>query len=121
MKRTSRTRDPGFAIIELNHSGIPEEELYPEEFSEYQLAVLDSLPPKRREAILKGHPVKVVEIATRKEIAEFNMKNFVLSEDQKERLAHTLYDAIVRYLSDPENEAEFEKWKKEQEESKKHT
>ena len=27
MKRISRTRDPGFAIIELNHSGIPEEEL----------------------------------------------------------------------------------------------
>ena len=49
------------------------------------------------------------------------MNNFVLSENQKERLAHTLYDAIVRYLNDPENEAEFEKWKKEHEESEKHT
>ena len=115
MKKVSRSRENWFALIVLNHGGIPEEELHPEEFSESQLAVLDSLPPERREPILKGRPVKVVEIATRKEIAEFNMKNFVLSESQKERLGNVLYDAVLRFLSDPENEAEFEKWKKEHE------
>ena len=41
-----RKEPKGTTIIEFNHSGIPDDELKPEAFNDYQLAVLKALPPR---------------------------------------------------------------------------
>ena len=87
-----RNKTAGTAIIEFNHGGIPDDELKPEEFSEYQLAVLNSLPVERQEPIRRGCPVKVIDMATGNEIASFNMNNVEPTEFQKQMLARALYE-----------------------------
>jgi len=103
----------GTVVIEFNHSGIPDEELRPEEFDEQQLAVLTALPPERQEQIRKGCPVAVLDIASGATLATFNRKNISLTKYQKESLARAVYEAAQRFYSDPENMKKYEAWKKE--------
>ena len=105
-----RNKTAGTAIIEFNHGGIPDDELKPEEFSEYQLAVLRSLPVERQDSIRRGCPVKVIDMDTGNEIAAFNMKNVEPTEFQKQMLARALYESMQRFYSNPENEAKFKEW-----------
>lgn len=100
-------------VIEFNHSGIPDDELKPEEFDAQQLAVLAALPPDRQEQIRKGCPVAVLDIDSGATLAAFNRKNIALTEYQKESLARSVYEAAQRFYSDPENVKKFEAWKKE--------
>ena len=106
----------GTATIEFNHSGIPDNELQPEEFSEYQLAVLRALPPDQQASIRKGCPIKVIDFETGNEIAAFNLKNIALTEYQKKELGRSLFESMQRYLSKPENAAKFEEWKQQRKE-----
>ncbi len=107
-----RKQPAGTAIIEFNHSGIPDAELKPEEFSEQQLAVLRSLSPERQAPIRRGCPVAVVDLATGKDIATFNMKNVAPTEYQKRELGRAVYEAVERFFQDPENVKKFDEWKK---------
>ena len=103
----------GTVVIEFNHSGIPDDELMPEEFDEQQLAVLAALPPERQEQIRKGCPVAVIDMGSGVTLATFNRKNIVLTEYQKKELARSVYEAAQRFYSDPENVKKYEAWKKE--------
>ena len=60
--KKSKTSD--IAIIEFNRGGIPDDELHPESFSEYELAVLNSLPSERQEPISRIWPVKGIDMDT---------------------------------------------------------
>ena len=111
-KRKPKNHD-GTVVIEFNHSGIPDEELRPEEFDEQQLAVLTALPPERQEQIRKGCPVAVLDIASGATLATFNRKNISLTKYQKESLARAVYEAAQRFYSDPENVKKYEACKKE--------
>ena len=65
MKQKRRPKNSnGTVVIEFNHSGIPDDELMPEEFDEQQLAVLAALPPERQEQIRKGCPVAVIDMGS---------------------------------------------------------
>jgi len=107
MKKSKTT---GTAIIEFNHGGIPDDKLHPEVFSEYQSAVLNSLPSERQEPIRRGCPVKVIDLDTGDVIAAFNMKNVEPTKFQKQMLARALYESMQRYFSNPENEVKFREW-----------
>ena len=85
----------GTTIIELNHSGIPDDELKPEEFNDYQLDVLKALPPERQTPIRRGCPVSVIDLATGNQMAAFNMHNVAPSELQKKQLGKAMYEAIL--------------------------
>lgn len=116
----AKRKPAGITIMEFNHSGIPDDQLEPEEFSDYQLAVLNALPPERQAPIRRGCPVAVVDLATGKDIATFNMQNVAPTESQKNDLARALYQAAERYFQDPENVKKYEAWKKQKEEDKSH-
>ena len=102
-------------LIEFNHSGIPDDALKPEEFSDYQLAVLKALPPERQEPIRRGCPASVVDLATGNRIAAFNMHNIVPSEFEMKQLAESVYKAAERYFQDPQHVKAYEVWKKNRE------
>ena len=110
-----RKEPKGTTIIELNHSGIPDDELKPEEFNDYQLAVLKALPPERQAPIRRGCPVSVIDLATGNQMAAFNMHNVAPSEFQKKQLGKTVYEAMQRYFQDPEHVKKYEAWKKKKE------
>ena len=99
----------GTLVLELTHDGIPDSDLQPEEFDEYQLTVLNELDENIQASVRKGCPIKVVDFATGQDIASFNMKNVVLSKEQEKLLIKDLYDAMMRYMSDPENIAKIKK------------
>ena len=113
-----KNKTAGTAIIEFNHGGIPDDELKPEEFSEYQLAVLKSLPAERQEPIRRGCPVKVIDMDTGDEIAAFNMKNVEPTEFQKQMFARALNESMQRFYSNPENETKFREWEERQNKEK---
>ena len=110
-----RKEPKGTTIIEFNHSGIPDDELKPEEFNDYQLAVLKALPPERQAPIRRGCPVSVIDLATGNQMAAFNMHNVAHSEFQKKQLGKAVYEAVQRYFQDPEHVKKYEAWKKEKE------
>lgn len=110
-----RKESKGMTLIEFNHSGIPDDALKPEKFTDYQLAVLNALPPERQEPIRRGCPVSVVDLATGNKIATFNMHNIVPSEFEMKQLAESVYKAAERYFQDPEHVKEYEAWKKKRE------
>ena len=112
-KKRKTKNNSGTVVIEFDHSGIPDDELRPEEFDEQQLAVLAALPPERQEQIRKGCPVAVIDIGSGTTLATFNRKNIALTEYQKESLARSVYEAAKRFYSDPENVKKYEAWKKE--------
>lgn len=112
----AKRKEPvGMTLIEFNHSGIPDDQLKPEEFTDYQLAVLETLPPERQKPIRMGCPVSVVDLATGNRIATFNMHNIEPSEFEKKQFAESIYRAVESYFQDPEHVKEYEAWKKKRE------
>ena len=107
-----RKEPTGYAVIEFNHSGIPDNELKPEEFTPRQEAVLRALQKDRQAQIRRGCPVSVIDMATGDRIESFNMKNVAPSEFQKNQLGRAVYEAVHRFMQDPENAKKFEEWKK---------
>lgn len=107
-----KKKTQGYAVIEFNHSGIPDNDLKPEEFNERQVSVLNALPADRKKPILHGCPAAVVNLATGEKLASFNMKNAAPSEYQKKALGKALYEATQRFMQDPENAKKFAEWKK---------
>ncbi len=105
----------GTAVIEYNHSGIPDDQLKPEDFDERQLAVLAALPPARQAQIRKGCPVSVIDLGTGATIADFNLRNVKPSDFEMEMLARGLYESIRKYYSDPENVRKYEERRKDNE------
>ena len=95
---------PGTIVVELNHSGIPDGELQPEEFSEQQLAVLEQLDPSEQKKIRRGCPIHVVDMETGKAIAIFNEHNVKPSDAEMNLLAKTILDGILKWRQDPENQ-----------------
>ena len=59
-----KKKSQGYAVIEFNHGGIPDNELQPEEFNQLQVSVLNALPADRKQPILRGYPAAVVNLAT---------------------------------------------------------
>lgn len=98
-----KKKTQGYAVIEFNHGGIPDNELQPEEFNELQMSVLNALPADRKKPILRDCPAAVVNLATGEKIASFNIKNVAPSEYQKKALVRALYEATQRFMQDPEN------------------
>ena len=107
-----RKEPTGYAVIEFNHSGIPDEELKPEEFTPRQEAVLRALQKDRQAQIRRGCPAVVVDMATGDRIESFNMKNVAPSDFQKKQLGRAVYEAVHRFMQDPKNAKKFEEWKK---------
>lgn len=114
-----KKKSSGYAVLELNHSGIPDSELKPEEFTEQQKAVLRALPQERQAPILQGCPAAVIDLASGERIT-FNMKNVVLSDYDKESLGRAVYEAAKRFYQDPENVKKYEEWKKKKHEAEDH-
>lgn len=106
-----RKEPKGMTLIEFNHSGIPDDALKPEEFSDYQLTVLKALPPERQEPIRRGCPASVVDLATGNRVATFNMHNIEPAEFEKRQFAEAIYRAAESYFQDPEHVKEYEAWK----------
>lgn len=106
-------KQKGTIVMELNHSGIPDDELKPEEFDEHQLAVLAALSPDEQEKIRKGCPVTVVDLETQTSVADFNMKNVRPDKWQMESLARALLPMIQEFYKDPENVKKAAAWKEE--------
>ena len=107
-----KRKQTGYAVLEFNHSGIPDSELQPEQFDDRQRAVLQALAPDRRAAIERGCPATVIDLTTGEGIASFNMKNVKPSEYEQRQLGRALYESMQRALQDPETKRKFEEWKK---------
>ena len=110
-----RKEQSGTAIIELNHSGIPDSKLKPEKFDEWQEAVLAALSTELQEKIRKGCPVSVIDLSTGNAIATFNRKNVAITKWQTESFARSIFESIQEYFKDPENEKKYQEWKREHE------
>ena len=89
----------GYAVIELNHGGIPDDELKAEEFDELQNAVLNSLPTERQEPIRQGCPVIVINMETGERIATFNMKNVKPDKYRMESFARGILDMMMKDMA----------------------
>lgn len=114
-EKDMKKKTQGYAVIEFNHGGIPDNELKPEEFDQLQVSVLNALPADRKQPILRGCPAAVVDLATGEKIASFNMKNVAPTEYQKKALGRALYEATQRFMRDPGNAKKFAEWKKQHE------
>lgn len=93
----------GTIVIELNHSGIPDDQLKPEEFDEKQLCVLNALDRSFQDKIRRGCPVHVVDMESGEAIARFNSHNVKPSEAEMQFLARSLLDGFLEWRKDPEN------------------
>ena len=93
-KRQLKKKHSGTVVIELNHRGIPDEELKPEEFDDHQLAVLAALAPELQEKIRQGCPFSVVDLETDTCIAQFNIKNVKPSESERDDFLRMLIRAM---------------------------
>lgn len=103
-----------YMVIELTCSGIPEEELKAEHFTDFQEGVLQQLDAPIQASIRRGVPYKIVDIESKEAICEFNLKNVKASDFDIRMLARTLYEGAQKFYEDPENVKAFEKWKREQ-------
>ncbi|MBQ6347626.1 MAG: hypothetical protein IJI71_08715 [Clostridia bacterium] len=90
----------GYAVIELNHGGIPDDELKPEDFDELQNAVLNALPAERQETIRQGCPVIVINMETGERIAAFNLKNVKPDKYQMESFARGILDMMMKDMAE---------------------
>ena len=109
----------GTLVVELNHRGIPDEELKPEAFSEHQLAVLAALNPADQDKIRKGYPITVVDMESQATLADFNLKNVRPDKWQMESLARALLPQIQEFYIDPENVKKAAAWAEEQKKKQK--
>ena len=80
---------PGYMVVELNHSGIPDKDLAPEEFSPLQEQVLAGLDAHIQEKVRRGCPIAVVDLESSERVCE-----------------------IQEFYADPKNVQKFEEWKK---------
>ena len=103
-----------YIVMELTCSGIPEEELKAEPFTDIQEGVLRQLDAPIQASIRRGVPYKVVDLESNATICEFNLKNVKASDFDIRMLARTLYEGAQKFYEDPENVKAFEKWKREQ-------
>ena len=94
----------GYAVIELNHGGIPDDQLRAEEFDELQNAVLNALPPERQEPIRQGCPVIVIDMETGDRIAAFNLKNVKPDKYQMESFARGILDMMMKDMAEKNKE-----------------
>ena len=94
----------GYAVIELNHGGIPDDQLRPEEFDELQNAVLNALPPERQEPIRQGCPVIVIDMETGDRVAAFNLKNVKPDKYQMESFARGILDMMMKDMAEKNKE-----------------
>lgn len=94
----------GYAVIELNHGGIPDDQLRLEAFDELQNAVLNALPPERQEPIRQGCPVIVIDMETGDRIAAFNLKNVKPDKYQMESFARGILDMMMKDMADKNKE-----------------
>lgn len=100
----------GTIVMELNHSGIPDDQLQAEEFDDLQKAVLASLQPEHQEKIRKGYPYTVSDLETGGSV-KFNHHNVKLSETDMGILARSLLDSYREWIKDPENQKKLEEYK----------
>lgn len=110
---------PGYMVVELNHSGIPDEDLVPEMLSPFQEQVLAKLDAHIREKVRRGCPIAVVDLESSERIAEFNIGNIKPSQIDLEILARNLLPKIKDFYADPENRRKYEEWKRAEEMKKK--
>jgi len=103
-----------YMVMELTCSGIPEEELKAEPFTDIQESVLLQLAAPIQDSIRRGVPYKIVDLESKATICEFNLKNVKASDFDIRMLARTLYEGAQKFYEDPENVKAFEKWKREQ-------
>lgn len=102
----------GYIIIQLTHDGIPDTELVPEKFNEFQQSILDQLDSKMQELICAGKPISVIDKETGATICEFNKCNFKPSQAQINDVGRSLAELFQRMMSNPEERAKYEEWKK---------
>ena len=107
----------GTVVIELNHDGIPDDELKAEEFDERQLAVLEALDPEFQEKIKRGCPIDVIDMETNTSIAKFNHQNVKPSDFEMQMLARSILDSFLEWRKDPENQKKLEEQMKKELES----
>lgn len=107
-----------YIVMELTCSGIPEEELKAEPFTDKQESVLLQLDAAIQASIRKGVPYTVMDLESKETICEFNRKNVKASDFDMRMLARTLYEGAQKFYEDPENVKAFEKWKSEQDKKK---
>lgn len=99
-----KKKQSGTIVLELNHSGIPDAELKPEEFDEQQLAVLNVLDATFQDKIRRGCPAHVVDMETGEAVARFNTHNVKPSDFEMQMLARSLLDRFLEWRKDPENQ-----------------
>ena len=107
-----KNKNSGTAIIEFNHSGIPDSKLKPEPFNERQEAILSALSADHQRKIRSGCPVAVIDLGTGETLAEFNRQNVVISELDAKLFAHSILESMQKYFKDPENEKKYLEWKR---------
>lgn len=103
---------PGYMVVELNHSGIPDKDLAPEEFSPLQEQVLAGLDAHIQEKVRRGCSIAVVDLESSERVCEFNIGNVKPSQLDLEMLARNLLPKIQEFYADPKNVQKFEEWKK---------
>lgn len=103
-----KKKQSGTIVIELNHRGIPDAELKPEEFDEQQLAVLNALDIPFQDKIRRGCPVHVVDMETGEAVARFNTHNVKPSDFEMQMLARSLLDRFLEWRQDPENQKKLD-------------
>ena len=91
-------------MVELNHGGIPNDQLKAEAFDELQNAVLNALPPERQEPIRQGCPVIVINTKTGDRIAAFNLKNVKPDKYQMESFARGILNMMMKDMAEKNKE-----------------
>ena len=94
----------GTVVLEFNHSGIPDADLKPEEFTQQQLIVLEQMEPAFQRKIRRGYPVQVLDKQSGDELAAFNMQNVKPTEAEVNLLAKAILDRILEWRKDPEHQ-----------------
>ena len=109
----------GYLVLELNHSGKTDSEIKPEAFTEHQRAVMACLEPTHQEAIWKGYPIIVSDMATGERIEAFNLCNISLNKTQEQLFFRRLLDEVIKFKNDPANAEKIEERKRKNEQEMK--
>ncbi len=87
--------------------------------TEAQIKHYKAMGEAERQLVDEGYATVVVSLEDGSTICEYNMPERIrITKAQAERLARGFLPAILKFYEDPKNREEFEKWKKEREESK---
>ena len=85
----------GTAVIEYNHSGIPDSALEPEEFNAHQIEVLEELAAEVREKVNKGIPMGVIDLESGTTVEAFNMQNVAPTKQQIKAFAREIIKNMI--------------------------